>query len=67
MTEPDKHTGQMRTLILIAYVKKKDLLINLDIVTGTGITCIFHQNTNISITKLVITTIITVMHITCLL
>ena len=39
---------------------EESLLINLDIVTGTGITHIHYQNTNISITKLAITTIIIV-------
>ena len=63
--------GQIHTLILIDFIKKKGLLINLDMVIGTGIICIHHQNTNISITKLVITTVITlmfnIMHIICLL
>ena len=61
MTGPGKQTGQIHTLILIDNIKKKGLLISLDIVTRTDITHIHHQNTNISITKLVITTILTVM------
>ena len=43
MAEPGKLTDQMHTLILIDYIKKISLLINLDIVTGTGITHIHHQ------------------------
>ena len=34
MTEPSKQTGQIHTLILIEYVQKKGLLINLDMETG---------------------------------
>ena len=71
MTELGKHTGQIHILILIDYIMKKGLLINLDIVTEIGINYIHHQNTNTSTTKVTITTLITVMsntmHPICLL
>ena len=71
MTEGGTHIGQIHTLILINYSMKKGFLINLDMVTKTGVTHINHQNTNASITKLTTTTITTVMftimHPICLL
>ena len=61
MNDIGKHTGLIYILIFIGFVKKTGLYISLGIVTETGIAHIHHQNTNISIIKLVITTIITVM------
>ena len=43
MTALSTHTGQIHTLILIDYIMKKGFLVNLDIVTETGITHIHHQ------------------------
>ena len=54
-----KQTGQMHTLILTEL----ELLISLDILTGIGVTHIHHLDTNICITKLVILTIILVIHL----
>ena len=51
MIELGTHTGQIHTLIIIDYIMKKGFLINLDIVTETGITHTCHQNPNTSIAK----------------
>ena len=57
----DKQTGQIHTLILTELD-----LISLGIVTEIGITHIHHLNTNICITKIVILTIIIVIHPICI-
>ena len=71
MIELGTHMGQIHTLTLIDYIMKKGLLINLDMMTETGVTHIHHHNTNTSKTKQTIITIITavfnIMHLICLL
>ena len=51
MIELGTHTDQIHTLTIKDYVMKKGLLINLDIVTETGVTHTCHQNPNTSIAK----------------